>query len=105
MRWKLFAVLVIGYRKMRVYFEFEPTSDLWTLSTALSASTWGRLSFEDCGIRSLMLELDHETGNAEPDAGDELPPRLSAPTLAELRTRRSRSTLRFRRQSLSFAVS
>jgi hypothetical protein len=41
---------------------------------------------------------------AEPDAGDELPPSLSARSLAAIRTRRSRSILRFRRQSLSFAL-
>jgi hypothetical protein len=39
----------------------------------------------------------------EPGAGDELPPRPSARSTVGGRTRSSRSTLRFRRQSLSFA--
>jgi len=37
---------------------------------------------------------------AEPDAGDELPPRLSARSAVGIRTRRSRSTLRFRSSAL-----
>ena len=41
----------------------------------------------------------------QPDAGDELPPRLCAQRESGIRTRRLRSTLRFRRQSLSFALS
>lgn len=45
----------------------------------------------------------HDEKRCEQDAGDELPPRPSARRLAAVRTCRSRSTLRFRRKSLSFA--
>jgi hypothetical protein len=58
--------------------------------TGLSRSAVGR---KEAGIEDL----------AEQDAGDELPPRFSARRRAAIRACRSRSTLRFRRQSLSFA--
>lgn len=45
-----------------------------------------------------------ESELAQPDAGDELPPRLSARRRRAMQKRRSRSTLRFRRQSRSFAL-
>jgi hypothetical protein len=56
---------------------------------------------------SLMITelfLGKPNDDAQQDAGDELPPRLSARSVAATRARRSRSTLRFRRQSLSFAL-
>lgn len=42
--------------------------------------------------------------DSQPDAGDELPPRLSARRSAAIRTCRSRSTFRYRRQSLSLLL-
>ena len=44
------------------------------------------------------------SGLVQQDAGDELPPCLSARSVVAARTRRSRTTLRFRRQSLSFSL-
>ena len=61
------------------------------------------------GTSAFQAVLERDAGaydcyeNAEPDAGDELPPRLSARGHAAIRTPCSRSILRFRRQSLSFA--
>jgi hypothetical protein len=59
-------VLVIDCRMTRARSESEPTSNLLTSSTVLFESTWVRLSFADCGIHSLTLELEHETWNAQP---------------------------------------
>ena len=44
------------------------------------------------------------TSEPEQDAGGELPPRLSGRSWASIRRRRSLSTLRLRRRSLSFAL-
>jgi hypothetical protein len=44
------------------------------------------------------------SADAQQGAGDELPPRLSTRSWRAIRTRSSRSGLRFRRQSLSFAL-
>jgi hypothetical protein len=64
------------------------------------------LHFSNAGFRSISSFHDerHTTNrNAEPDAGDEPPPRYSARSRLPIRACRSRSGLLFRRRSLSFA--
>jgi hypothetical protein len=54
-------------------------------------------------LRSGLIESRADDHDAQPVGGDELPLRLSARRWASIRTHHSRSTLPFRRQSLSFA--